>query len=359
MQNRGIHQLVAGFSNGDAISNEARFLRDIFQRRGYRSEIYCESARILPELRKEARDISLAEREIGAEDLVILHLSIGSPVNELFPGLKGIKILRYHNVTPPEYFRALNDHIARQLELGREQMKALAGVADLNLADSQYNANELLENGYDHAHVHPLVLKLQRLSSRPNAEVASRLNDGKLNMLFVGRCAPNKRQEDLLHAFYYVQRFVEPNARLSLVGSFAGTEQYHALLKAIVRDLRLPHVDIVGSVPEDHLCAYYQHSHVFVCMSEHEGFGIPLLEAMQAQIPVLAYASSAVPETLDGAGVLFQDKHFDELGEWIVRAGRDPVLRASILKGQNERIERYRSFDAEGKLFQHLAPWMD
>lgn len=357
MSVQAVHQLVAGYSNGDAISNEARKIRQIFRSRGYQSEIYCESIRILPELRRDARDISLAGSEIGPNDLVMLHLSIGSVVNDVFPKLKGIKVLRYHNVTPPQYFRALNDHIARQLEWGREQMRALAPVADLNLADSQYNADELLENGYAHAHAHPLVLELKRLSAAPNPDVLSRYQDGLLNILFVGRCAPNKRIEDLLHALYYVQKYVEPATRLIHVGSFAGTEQYHAMLKAISRDLRLENVDMVGSVPEDHLCAYYQASHVFLCMSEHEGFGIPLLEAMQAEIPVLAYASAAVPETMDGAGLLFHEKHFDEMAEWIVRAGRDPALRARLLEGQRQRIARYESFDAETKLLEHLLPW--
>jgi len=358
MRVEAVHQLVAGYSNGDAISNEARKIRQMFRSRGYHSEIYCESTRILPELRREARDISLAPGDIGDNDLVMLHLSIGSVVNDVFPNLKGVKVLRYHNVTPPQYFRALNDHIARQLEWGREQMRALAPVADLNLADSQFNADELLENGYGHAHVHPLVLQLKRLTDAPNPDVLKRYRDGLLNILFVGRCAPNKRLEDLLHALYYVQKFLEPASRLIHVGSFAGTEQYHAMLKAIARDLRLENVDMAGSVPEDHLCAYYQASHVFLCMSEHEGFGIPLLEAMQAEIPVLAYASAAVPETLDGAGLLFHEKNFDELAEWIVRAGRDPDLRARMLEGQRQRIHRYETYDAESKLIGHLAPWL-
>lgn len=358
MRVRGIHQLVAGFSNGDAISNEARKLKALFRSWGFESEIYCEAVRILPELRKEARDLPLAMAEIGAEDLVILHLSIGSDVNEVFPRLPGGKVLRYHNVTPPEYFRALNEHLAQLLTLGREQMRALANVADLNLADSQYNADELLANGYAHAHVHPLVLELKRLHAAPNAEVMQRYQDGKLNVLFVGRCAPNKRLEDLLHAFYYLQNFVEPESRLIHVGSFAGTEAYHAMLKAMVRDLRLKNVDMVGSVPEDHLCAYFRVSQVYLCMSEHEGFGIPLLEAMQAEIPVLAYASAAVPETMDGAGVVFHEKHFDEIAEWVLRAGREPQLRAVLLAGQRARIARYEAFDAETKLQEHLAPWM-
>ncbi len=355
---RAIHQLLAGYSNGDAISNEARSLRSLFRSWGLASEIYCEPARILPELRRDARDLSRACEEIGKNDLSMLHLSIGADVNEVFPRLKGPKVIRYHNVTPAGYFRALNDHIANQLELGRRQVAALAGVADLNLAVSAYNARELEALGYRDVRVHPLVLELRRLEAAPNREILAKYADGRLNILFVGRCAPNKRIEDLLHAFYYVQKFVAPGSRLVHVGSFAGTEPYHALLKTLQRDLRLEHVDMVGSVPEDHLRAYYQASDVFLCMSEHEGFGIPLLEAMQAGLPVMAYDSAAVSETLDGAGLLFQEKIFDELAEWIVRVARPGPLREAVLAGQRERLRRYAEMDVAAALKNHLAPFL-
>jgi len=358
MRVRAIHQLVAGYSNGDAISNEARTLRALFREWGFESDIYCETARILPELRKDARDLSTLLTDTGPRDMVILHLSIGSPVNEVFPECRGVKVVRYHNVTPDTYFRALNDHIAGLLAKGREQMKALAGVADLNLADSRYNAEELEAEGYGEVRVLPLALELKRLSDRPNPDILEKYDDGKLNVLFVGRCAPNKRIEDLLHAMYYVQNFTRRDARLIHVGSFAGTEQYLALLQTLKRDLGLQHVDFVGSVPEADLCAYYQVSDVFLCMSEHEGFGIPLLEAMQAGVPVMAYACTAVPETLDGAGMLFEEKLLDELAEWIDRVGRPGPLRERILEGQRERIRRYESFDVAGRLRSHLAPWI-
>ena len=344
-----IHQLVAGYSNGDAISNEARTLRGMFEGWGAGGEIYCETARVLPELRKDARDVFRMSEEIEPDDVALLHLSIGSEVNDVFERLECRKVVRYHNVTPDRFFRALNEPIARKLALGREQMRRLAGVADVNTADSRYNAGELEEAGYRDVHVHPLVLELRRLEARPSPDVLRKYGDGRLNVLFVGRCAPNKRLEDLLHAMYYVQRYVDKDARLIHVGSFAGTEQYLALLQTLKRDLGV-RADFVGSVPESDLCAYYQVADVFLCMSEHEGFGIPLLEAMQAGLPVMAHDSAAVAETLDGAGFLFGDKVFDELAEWIVRLGRPGTLRERVLAGQEARLHRYR----EGKADEHL-----
>jgi len=354
-----IHQLVAGYSNGDAISNEARTLRSTFRSWGLQSEIYCESQRILPELRKDALDVQALPGDVAPEDVVMLHLSIGSDVNDLLPQLNCRKVIRYHNVTPHRYFSALNEQIALQLERGRAQVRQLAGVADLNLAVSAYNARELEEEGYTDVRVHPLVLELRRLQAKPNPEVIRKYDDGKLNILFVGRCAPNKRLEDLLHAVYYAQKYVDANVRLIHVGSFAGTEQYLALLQTLKRDLGMGKVDFVGSVPEADLCAYYQVADLFLCMSEHEGFGIPLLEAMQAGLPVMAYDSAAVSETMDGAGFLFREKLFDELAEWMVRLGRPGPLREQVLQGQRERLERYESLDVSQALRAHLEPLLD
>lgn len=353
---RAIHQLVAGYSNGDAISNEARTLRTWFRNWGFRSDIFCESSRILPELRKDAKDIRLFAEETGSEDVVLLHLSIGSDVNDLFPQTRAKKVVRYHNVTPDRFFRAVDDHLAHLLARGRAQMEALAGVADLNLADSAYNASELLEAGYGEAHVLPLALELRRLESEPDPEVLATYRDGKLNILFVGRCVPNKRIEDLLYAHYYLQNYHRSDCRLIHVGSFAGTEPYLAMLQSIKRELKLEHVDFVGSVPESHLCAYYAVADVFLCMSEHEGFGIPLLEAMQANLPVMAYQSAAVPETMDGAGFLFKDKLFDELAAWIAKVGEDGPLRERVLAQQRKRLQRYEDQDVQGMLRAHLQP---
>lgn len=353
---RAIHQLVAGYSNGDAISNEARTLRRWFREWGFASEIYCESARILPELRKDARDLSRFLSEAGPDDVVLLHLSIGSDINEVFPRAAARKVVRYHNVTPDHFFRAVDDHLAHLLARGRDQMRALAGVADLNLADSAYNAAELVEAGYGEAHVLPLALELRRLDAAPDPEVLAKYRDGKLNVLFVGRCVPNKRIEDLLYAQYYLQRYQRPDSRLIHVGSFAGAEPYLAMLQSVKRELKLEHVDFTGSVPESHLCAYYQVADVFLCMSEHEGFGIPLLEAMQARVPVMAYASAAVPETMDGAGFLFREKVFDELAAWTARLGAPGPLRDRVLAGQRDRLSRYESQNVESTLRAFLAP---
>ncbi|MDP6630212.1 MAG: glycosyltransferase family 4 protein [Kiritimatiellia bacterium] len=350
-----IHQFVAGFSNGDAISNEARVLRDCFRGWGLSSEIFCETKRILPELRKDAHDISTCNP--APSDVVLLHLSIGSPVNEAFRALACRKVLLYHNVTPPEYFRAINPQTADSLARGRDQVRALAGVADINLADSQFNADELEAFGYTDVHVLPLVLDLDRLVTSPDRRVSRQFNDGRTNILFVGRCVANKCIEDLIGTIAVYTQSVDRNARLIQVGSYAGSEPYYAFLLARCRELGLDaEVSLAGSVTQAQLNAYFEVADVFLSMSDHEGFCIPLLEAMVHDLPVIAHGAAAVPETLDGAGIIFREKNFELVAETIGRVVSDAPLRNAIVEKQRERLARYRSRDLQAELRQHFAP---
>jgi glycosyltransferase involved in cell wall biosynthesis len=351
-----IHQLVAVFSRGDAISNESVVMRSLFRQWGYESEIFCEQKRILPELRGEARDLSEVAERVKDDDVVLLHLSIGSPANEVFPSLKGKKAILYHNITPPEYFRLIQPATAQHLAKGREQARALAGVATINLADSQFNAEELKQWGYANPRVLPLMLDFHRLTGGVDRAAVKRLSDGKKNVLFVGRCAPNKKIEDVITLFAYFQKAVQPESRLILAGSYAGTERYQRLLLTMVRDMKLENVEFMGSIPQAELNACYRAADVFVCMSEHEGFCIPLIEALVQGVPVLAYAAAAVPETLGGAGILFGEKRFEEMAEMMGCVVRDKGLRQAVLARQAERIGEYKGLDLAGDLRRYLGP---
>lgn len=353
---RAIHQFVAGFARGDAISNEALELRALFRSWGFRSDIFSEAKRILPDLRREAFDAESARDSLGPGDAVLLHLSIGSPVNLLFESLPCRKVIRYHNITPPAYFELWRPETARSLARGLEQVRALAGKADVNTAVSRFNAVELEALGYRDVRVVPLLLDLARLKQAPDRRVLRSLDDGKANVLFVGRCAPNKKIEDLLAAFACFQRAVEPHSRLIHVGSWAGCERYHGLLLSMARQWGLRDVIFAGSVPQAELNAYFEAARLFLCMSEHEGFCIPVLEAMLHDVPVMALAAAAVPETMDGAGVLFRDRDLPLVAEMMGRLARTGPLRAAVIEGQRARIGRYAGRRIGDELRAALAP---
>lgn len=356
---RTIHQITAGYTHGDAISNEVRTLEGIFRGWGCGTSIFCEKRRTPPDLRGAVRDIEDDAGSVKEDDIAFLHLSIGSPVNEFWARLKCRKVVLYHNITPAEYFRGVKEATASALAKGREQAKRLAGVADVVLACSRYNAEELEAWGYGKAGVLPLVLDFGALRGKADRATLRKYRDGLVNVLFVGRCAPNKRIEDLLNAFHYFQKYVQPASRLIHVGSIGGMEQYHALLLTHSRNLGLNNVHFLQGVPQAELNALYDVSKIFLCMSEHEGFCIPLIEAMVHRVPVVAYAAAAVPETLDGAGVLVREKRFDLIAEVMGRLVDDAALREAVLKGQDERLARYEAQDLGETLRAQMAPVLE
>jgi glycosyltransferase involved in cell wall biosynthesis len=232
---------------------------------------------------------------------------------------------------------------------------------DLALADSEFNRRELEAAGYPRTGVLPIVLDLERYR-RPSSPVTRRLyGDGRTNLLFVGRIIPNKRIEDLIAVFAGYRR-LDPRSRLLLVGDMRGHEAYYARLRERVRAVGLALGDDVvftGHVDEDDLLACYQVSQVFVCLSEHEGYCVPLVEAMVFGLPVVAFAAGAVPETLRGGGVLLDDKAPETVAVLVHRLVRDAALRERVLAGQRRALEHIAEADYRAVLLDRLAPVLE
>ena len=352
-----IHQLVAGFRFGDAISNAAIQMRKVFRGWGCRSDILSRRSAIASEYRDEGRDLKEAAAELGPDDIAVLHLSIGNPVNLAFRDLRCRKAIVYHNITPSKYFRLLSPSTAKDLDEGRRHLEMLAGAADLNLADSAYNAAELTAAGYRDAKVLALPIDLDSfLRGGIDTHTQRLLGGGVYNVLFVGRWAPNKKIEDLLTVMYYLTK-IEPNVRFVHVGTEAGAEAYYALVRAHGKALGLTNAVALKGVSQDALNTCYASAHAFLCMSEHEGFCAPLVEAMLHQVPVLSLASAAIPETLGGAGVLFEPPpDFPLIAETVAEVLHNDALRAQIIARQNKRIEALRARDLDADMKALFAP---
>lgn len=352
-----IHQLVAGFRFGDAISNAAIQMRKVFRGWGCRSDILSRWSSIASELRDDGRDLAEAASELGPDDIAVLHLSIGNPVNLAFRDLRCRKAIVYHNITPSKYFRHLNPATAADLDEGRRQLEMLAGAAELNLADSAYNAAELTAAGYRDAKVLPLPIDVDSfLRGGTDPHTRRLLGGGVYNVLFVGRWAPNKKIEDLLTVMYYLTK-IEPNVRFVHVGAEAGAEAYYALVRAHGKALGLTNAMALKGVSQDALNTCYASAHAFLCLSEHEGFCAPLVEAMLHQVPVLSLASSAIPETLGGAGVLFEPPpDFPLIAETVAEVLHNDALRTQIIARQNKRIETLRTRDLDAEMRTLFSP---
>lgn len=334
-----IHQMLVGAVPGDAICDEALLIRDNLRQWGYDSQIYAES--IHPALIKEVLPYKSYRCPDRSDDLLLFHHSIGSEICDYVRSLPARLILIYHNITPPEYFKDVDAHIHEQMVRGKRQLEELKDHALLALADSEFNRQELLGVGYVRTGVLPLPFDVRRYQVPPSEEVMKRFGDDSVNLLFVGRIAPNKRQEDVIKVFYYYKR-INPRSRLLLVGSsWDPGDVYLKWLQDLVAYLGLADVHFCGHVPFEELVAYYRLADVFVSMSEHEGFCLPLIESMYFGIPIMAYNSTAIPYTLGGTGVLINEKRYDFIAELIELLVTDKVLKQRIVTKQRERLQGF------------------
>ena len=355
---RKICQLVAGYREGDAISNTAKLIRTVFRSWGSDGGIYCNKFSCSVESRGEVNDLDKLPGDVAPDDIAILHLSIGCEANAVFTRLNCRKAIIYHNITPSRYFSFVNGSTAAVLDEGRRQLQELAGVADVNAADSAYNAAELTAAGYKDVKVLPLPIDLSAFT--PGDYLKRNIDydpdDGHYNVIFVGRFAPNKKIENLAKVLFFLSK-IEPLVRLICIGSTTGMEVYDGLVEAQCRILGLTNFYPKGSVSQDYLKAAYSTAHAFLCMSEHEGFCAPLVEAMLHHVPVFALGTSAVPETMGGAGVVFEPPpDYPLIAETIAEILHNGKLRDAIVARQDKRIEEIRNRDLSGELKALLAP---
>jgi glycosyltransferase involved in cell wall biosynthesis len=270
--------------------------------------------------------------------------------------MRGPKCLVYHNITPAEFFEPYRPEYAPVLRQGREDLAQLAPLFPISCGDSTYNALELKERGFTSPTVVPIPVEARKWNFMPDATLMSELQDGRTNILFVGRVAPNKKQDDLITAFNQYLNF-DPDTRLILIGKAEEGDRYAEHLLDLVRSLQMEDsVILPGSISDAELEAYYRTAHLFWSMSEHEGFCVPLIEAMWFDVPVLAFKSSAVPETMGHGGILFSDKDDPHQLAALARVMiTDRELRAKIIRAQREQRHTFLPERVRGPLFEIVA----
>lgn len=333
-----IIQVLPSLAFGDAIGNHVLALKELFRNMGYDTEIYAEAIdQRLPE--NTAYQIQKLPK-LDKTDILLYHLSTGTRLNELIACIECRKIVQYHNITPPYFFGGYNLRAKRNAEWGLSGASYLADKVELIWAVSEFNKSDLRTMGYQQEiDVLPILIPFEDYEKRPSEKIMELYNDEAVNLLFTGRIAPNKKQEDVIKAFFYYKNYINPNSRLFLVGNYIGLERYYEKLQEYVQVLNLTDVYFTGHIPFDEILAYYRIANGFVCMSEHEGFCVPLVEAMYFGIPILAYASSAIPETLKTAGILVKEKEPKLIAEWIDRIVTDAALNSYLKTQQKQRLK--------------------
>jgi glycosyltransferase involved in cell wall biosynthesis len=342
-----IDQVLATLGYGDAIGHEVLGIQNVLRSAGYESEIFVETAdyRLEPQTR-DYRELI----DVSGDTLLLHHFSLGSKASRTAFALPHRMALIYHNITPPEYFVGVHRALARQCFRGRRELRAYASRCDLALADSEFNRQDLEAFGFPRTAVLPVVPDFSHLNRQPNPLVASDFDDEWTNLLFVGRMIANKKIEDLIRFFHAYRTFFNPRSRLLLVGAQSGFERYVASLNQLVAALEADHVHFVGHVSDEELVALYEVADVFLCASEHEGFCVPIVEAFYKEVPVVAYAATAVPSTMDGAGVLFYQKDPMRVAALIDAVLSNASLQEAIVDGQLAAVERLQAKDFGGAL---------
>ena len=345
-------QLLPALHQGDAIGSDALKIRDHFRDRGLASEILFIQADV--EVASEGMHYHGFKQVDGPDTVTILHYALPSPLDDLFRNAKGKKIIVYHNITPPDFLKGY-PLLQRLALVGREVLQGLHGVPDVSVADSRYSCLELEMMGFKNPREIPIYIDFGRFHCQPNPVLMEMFRDDFTNILFVGRVTPNKCQHDLIRMYGYFKRFVRERCRLFIVGKWDGFEKYYFQLMKLAEKLKLGDVYLTGRVDHEELVTYYRLADVFVSMSEHEGFGVPLVESMFYGIPVLAYKAGAVPFTMGGAGILFKSKQrWRELSEMTGFVAAHGDLRNAVLKKQRERLT-YFSENSVGKLWDQAV----
>ncbi len=331
---RAIHQVVGKSSPGYSVSDYALALQEALQSWGYQSTIFASevdnnlSGRVRP----------LRSYKPKSNDLLILHYALVNEVTDWVKSLDVPLIFCYHNVTPPHFFTGVGGTLQQASQRGEAELKQFREKTRLALAFSQFSAQAVKTAGFQNVHVLPLLIPNTLQRAVPDRTIRKRAGT---NLLFVGRISPNKRCEDIIKIVHQYRQ-IEPDVHLFLVGARRYTPVYADWLAEFVAQYALEDVvTFTGHVTLEALAAYYQIADVYISMSEHEGFGIPLIESMRFDLPIIAYDCTAVPEVLGGSGILIKQKRFDVIAELIHQLQTDATLKQKVIEQQRQQAQKF------------------
>lgn len=337
-----VHQFVPTLNPHDATGTHTLLLRHILRGAGWRSEIFAEA--IHDDLAHEAYKHWMYPAHTAAGDVHIYQFSTSSAVAGYLADRSEPLIVDFHNFTAPELFAGWEPHTEARCALAHDELVLLARRAELGLADSRFNELDLRRAGYRRTAVLPVLVDYQRVGShapsdsRVAAELASLKARGGADILFVGRIVPSKQQHELVKALWAYRRLYDPSARLHLVG---GTSSFAYLkaLRGFIHDLGLADaVRLAGEVSDAALRAYFGAADVYLSLSVHEGFGVPLVEAMAAGVPVVARGVGAVAETVGDGALLLAADDPSYVAAALRRVCTDEALRRRLVDAGRRRV---------------------
>lgn len=333
-------------SRGDAVGNDALEMGRVLTEQGHNVGLFSSH---WVKKSEHSRDLSQLPDFLAGDPQAILiyhHLVGWTAGLDQLRQATCRRAVKYHNVTPGRFFAGFPGDKVRICQLGREQLRDLAKAdCDLYLSASLFNQGELIDAGApaDRCAVVPPFHHIDRLNQlQADPEVLSRLDDGCTNLLFVGRRAPHKGHRFLLDAFAAYHEHYDRHSRLLLVGKAEPKLLgYTNLLREQASRLGiLDNVLIIDGATEAELKAYYQRASVFVVASEHEGFCVPVVEAMALQVPIVAYGTTAVPHTVGDTALVWDEPDPFLFAQSIDTIVHDAAVRSSLTERGRRRYQQ-------------------
>lgn len=342
-----VYQIVPVFNDGDAVCDFSLLLKKQFDRLNIENYVYSYQNNSHNDFIKPMSDF----RYPASNDIMILHMAAENEMAD-YLGFFGCKrVLVFQNVTPPEFFADYNEFALNSVKNGIEQVKALADSVDYSLTVSEFNKEVMVEYGFnpENISVVPIPFDKSRYAYDTDRKFSQRFSDGKTNILFVGRVAPNKRFEDLIDSFIAYHDGYNRNSRLILAGRFGENDRYYLMLKEKLADFG-GEVVFTGYITQEQLVSLYRAADVFLCLSEHEGFCVPIIEAMYFNVPIIAYKSTAVTATLGEKCFLIDSKAPDNVSRCIDLLVKDESERKKVIDNQNIQFENYSMSNFEDSI---------
>lgn len=337
-----ILQLLPTIAYGDAVGNDTMALREALQEFGYETHIYAE---IIDKRRTEDFIHYYTELpKLGKDDLIIYHFSTGSAVmTSILQEVDCRKIMIYHNITPGHFFEDYDPGVQILVDSGREELARIKDLFEVCICDSAYNMEDLKAIGYEcPMEVLPILIPFEDYDKEPSKNIIAEFKEeGYTNFLFVGRVVPNKKQEDVIRAFAYYHNYYNEKSRLFLVGNPVIGKYMQRLALYAAKFGLADEIKFTGSIPFRDILAFYSIADVFLCMSEHEGFCVPLVEGMYFNIPVLAYGEAAVTETMGEGTGRIDDKspaYVAACADYVIK---HPEVREKLILAQRKCMEKF------------------
>lgn len=337
-----VHQFVATFEPG-AIGNEIVEAQKVLRECGYESEIFTEFGH--ESYNGTWHRYEQYAKRASDDDLLVYHMAIGSNVADWLLDRPERIVLRHHNITPVEYYSPWPDANTYGMAWGREQLRRFAPRSVLGLAASEYNRQELEALRFRKTAVAPVFFDFSvfnhSIDESARAQFQQAKKVGGADWLFVGWLSPHKCQHDVIRAFSLYRKLFDSNARLHIVGR-TGLDSYETACRKLVSELELDQsVTFHGRVSDGELGAIYDAADIFVCMSEHEGVGLPLLESMHSGLPIVAFGAAAVPETVGDAGIVLPSKRPATVAAAVHRVLKDESLQNMLSANGKARLKHF------------------